>query len=107
RPGWNSRIADSVMRRLPGRALRSVLGSSRARVGSAQRVTWSRQARSEPPAYQASTNRAVTSRAAAWSVSGRYPDPSPSTVFVSGTPTTIGGAVDPVTRVPVGWGDGV
>src|SRR6478752_3098788 len=106
-PGWKARIAGSVMRPPPGSTSRFRAGSCLARVGSAQRLTWSRQAWSEPPAYQASTNRAVTSRAAAWSASGTYPDPAPWMVVVTGTPTTTGVVVERVDWLGVGWAEGV
>src|SRR6478735_6811749 len=106
-PGWKARIAGSVMRPPPGRTSRFRVGSCLARVGSAQRLTWSRQAWSEPPAYQASTNRAVTSRAAASSFSGTYPEAAPSIVVVTGTPITIAVLDDEVAGSRLGWSDGV
>src|SRR6478752_2776184 len=106
-PGWKARIAGPVSRRLPGSRFRFRLGSCLARVGSAQRLTWSRQAWSEPPAYQASTNRAVTSSAAAWSFSGTYPGAAPWMVVVTGTPTTTGVVVERVDWLGVGWAEGV
>src|SRR4051794_13172627 len=105
RPGWKARMAGSPTRRLPGRLARSVVASFSARVGSAHRLTASRQAWSEPPAYQASTNRAVTSSAAAWSASGTYDEP-PCTVVVNGMPMTTGGLIG-AERLLLGSGEGV
>src|SRR6478672_3167407 len=107
RPSWKARIAGSVSRRLPGSRFWLRVGSCLARVGSAQRLTWSCQAWSEPPAYQASTNRAVTARAAAWSASGTYPDAAPSMVVVTGTPITTGVVDERVAGSRGGWSDGV
>src|SRR6478735_739917 len=106
-PGWKARIAGSVMRPPPGRTSRFRVGSCLARVGSAQRLTWSCQAWWEPPTYQASTNRAVTSRAAAWSFSGTYPDAAPSMAVVTGTPITTGVVDNRVAGSEGGWSDGV